>query len=161
MNTALAPRPMAVRPGRETSIGQPRPSAFRISVDQAGLDGIYAWNSTILVVPEVNAGTTMGFGYTCTDARSGGCAEFWQPATLCEPHHAPLSGHGAHAMHLPPPGTAARLPYLECFHDHVWIERMVLESAPVQHHGVIPANLPHVGHGLAFEAADARRFRVV
>jgi len=179
MNAALTPGPMAIRPGRETSIGLLRPSAFWVSTDQAGLGGIYAWNPTILVVVAAKARTTMGSGfegarlasavaihqgddrYTCTDARSGGCVEFRQPATLCEAHHVPLSGHGAHAIHLPPAHTSPRVRNLECFHDHVWIEHMLLEGAHVQHHCVIPANLPRVGHGLAFVAADAWRFRIV
>ena len=65
------------------------------------------------------------------------------------------------AIHLPPAHTSPRVRNLECFHDHVWIEHMPLEGAHVQHHCVIPANLPRVGHGLAFVAADAWRFRIV
>jgi len=153
MNAALTPRPMAIRPGRETSIGLLRPpSAFRVTTDQAGGDDTYAWNSTILGVVAANKRKTMGFGYS---------VEFRQPASLCEAHHVPLSGHGAHAIHLPPAHTSPRVRNLECFHDHVWIGHMLLEGAHVQHHCVIPANLPRVGHGLAFVAADARRFRIV
>jgi hypothetical protein len=37
---------------------------------------------------------------------------------------------------------------------------MAVGPGPIQHNGVIPANLPRVGHGLAFDAADAWRLRI-
>jgi len=43
------------------------------------------------------------------------------------------------------------------------MQKICIDGAPVQHHGVIPANFPtsREAHGLAFEAADAWRFRIV
>ena len=52
-------------------------------------------------------------------------------AALCEAHHIDLSGHCAPALHLHAACAAPRLRHLEWFHDHVRIEHMLFDGAPV------------------------------
>jgi hypothetical protein len=53
-----------------------------------------------------------------------------------------------------------RLRHLEWFHDHVRIEQMLFDGAPVAHDGAIEPDLGRPGHGLGFKAKDAERYRV-
>jgi L-alanine-DL-glutamate epimerase-like enolase superfamily enzyme len=92
--------------------------------------------------------------------RCGGYTGFLQVAALCEAHHVPLSGHCGSAAHLPVACAAPRLRHLEWFHDHVRIERMLFDGAPVPRDGAIRPDLTRPGHGLAFKFKDGERFRV-
>jgi L-alanine-DL-glutamate epimerase-like enolase superfamily enzyme len=92
--------------------------------------------------------------------RCGGYTGFLQVAALCEAHHVPLSGHCGPAAHLPVACAAPRLRHLEWFHDHVRIERMLFDGAPVPRDGDIRPDLTRPGHGLAFKFQDGERFRV-
>jgi L-alanine-DL-glutamate epimerase-like enolase superfamily enzyme len=115
--------------------------------------------------------------YTCDDARRlleadavdvlqadatrcGGVTGFLQVAALCEAHHIDLSAHCAPAIHRHAACAVPRLRHLEWFHDHVRIEQMLFDGAPVVHDGAIEPDLGRPGHGLAFKAKDAERFRV-
>ncbi len=92
--------------------------------------------------------------------RCGGYTGFLQVAALCEAHHIPLSGHCAPALHLPAACAAPKFAHLEWFHDHVRIEHMLFDGAPVPRAGAIAPDLSRPGHGLSFKAQDAERFRV-
>jgi len=92
--------------------------------------------------------------------RCGGYTGFLQVAALCEAHHVPLSCHCGPALHLPVACAAPRLRHIEWFHDHVRIERMLFDGAPVARDGAIRPDLTRPGHGLAFKYKDAERFRV-
>jgi L-alanine-DL-glutamate epimerase-like enolase superfamily enzyme len=92
--------------------------------------------------------------------RCGGVTGFLRVATLCEAHHIDLSGHCGPAMHLHAACAAPRLRHLEWFHDHVRIESMLFEGAPVPCSGEIAPDLGRPGHGLEFRAADAAKFLV-
>ena len=117
------------------------------------------------------------YGYTLDDARRmleagavdclqaditriGGLTAFLRVAALCEAFHVDLSGHCAPAMHLHAATAAPRLRHLEWFHDHVRIEHMLFDGAPVPVKGEIRPDLGRPGHGLAFKRADAERYRV-
>ena len=93
-------------------------------------------------------------------SRCGGVTAFGRVAALCEAHGIDLSGHCAPAIHLHAACAAPRLRHLEWFHDHVRIERMLFEGAPVARDGVIRPDLSRPGHGLEFRATDAVRFAV-
>ena len=67
--------------------------------------------------------------------RCGGITGFLQVAALCEAHHIDLSGHCAPALHLHAACAAPRLRHLEWFHDHVRIEHMLFDGAPVPRDG--------------------------
>ena len=92
--------------------------------------------------------------------RCGGITGFLQVAALCDAHHTDLSAHCAPALHLPAALAAPRLRHQEWFHDHVRIEQMLFDGAPVAREGAIHADLARPGLGLEFRAADAKRFAV-
>jgi L-alanine-DL-glutamate epimerase-like enolase superfamily enzyme len=92
--------------------------------------------------------------------RCGGFTAWLQIAALCEAHHIDLSGHCAPALHLHAACAAPRFRHLEWFHDHVRIEHMLFDGAPVPHDGTLRPDLSSPGHGLAFKHSDAERYRV-
>jgi L-alanine-DL-glutamate epimerase-like enolase superfamily enzyme len=81
-------------------------------------------------------------------------------SALCEARHIDLSGHCAPALHLHVACAAPGLRHLEWFHDHVRIEQMLFEGAPVACDGVIRPDMSRPGHGIELESQDAERFRV-
>jgi L-alanine-DL-glutamate epimerase-like enolase superfamily enzyme len=92
--------------------------------------------------------------------RCGGITGFLQVATLCEAHHIDLSGHCGPAVHLHAACAAPRFRHLEWFHDHVRIEHMLFDGAPVPKGGKIRPDLSRPGLGLEFKSADAAQFLV-
>ncbi len=92
-------------------------------------------------------------------SRCGGVSGFLQAAALCDAHHIDLSGHCAPALHLHAACAAPRFRHLEWFHDHVRIEHMLFDGAPVPRDGVIRPDLSRPGLGLAFKRQDAERYR--
>ncbi len=91
--------------------------------------------------------------------RCGGITGFLQIGALCEAHHIDLSGHCAPAIHRHAACAVPRLRHLEWFHDHVRIEQMLFDGAPVARDGTIEPDLGRPGHGLTFKRQDAERFR--
>jgi len=80
-------------------------------------------------------------------------------AALCRAFHVPLSTHCAPALHAHAGCALPEICHLEYFHDHVRIEAMLFEGAPVPVKGAIrPADRP--GLGLELRRADAERFRI-
>lgn len=92
--------------------------------------------------------------------RCGGITGFLNVAALCEAHHIDLSGHCAPALHRHVACCVPRLRHLEWFYDHVRIEQMLFDGAPVAHDGMIAPDLSRPGHGLALRRQDAARFQV-
>jgi L-alanine-DL-glutamate epimerase-like enolase superfamily enzyme len=92
--------------------------------------------------------------------RCGGITGFLQIGALCEAHHTDLSAHCAPAIHRHVGCVVPRVRHLEWFHDHVRIEQMLFDGAPVARDGVIEPDLGRPGHGIDFKAKDAERFRV-
>jgi len=92
--------------------------------------------------------------------RCGGISGFMKLAALCEARHVDLSGHCAPALHLHVACGAARLRHLEWFHDHVRIEHMLFDGAPVAQDGCIRPDLSQPGYGLVFKERDAEQFEV-
>jgi len=93
-------------------------------------------------------------------SRCGGITGFLQIGALCEAYHTDLSAHCAPALHRHVGCALPRLRHLEWFHDHVRIEQMLFDGAPVAHDGVIQPDLDRPGHGIEFKAKDAERFRI-
>ncbi|MCQ8240636.1 enolase C-terminal domain-like protein [Rhizosaccharibacter radicis] len=91
-------------------------------------------------------------------SRCGGVTGFMLVAALCEAEQIDLSCHCAPALHLHAGCAAPRLRHLEWFHDHVRIEQMLFDGAPVARNGVIAPDLSRPGHGISFKEADARPF---
>ena len=92
--------------------------------------------------------------------RCGGITGFMQIGALCEAHHIDLSAHCAPAIHRHVACAVPRLRHIEWFHDHVRIEQMLFDGAPVAREGTIAPDLASPGHGLVFKRQDAERFSV-
>ncbi len=89
--------------------------------------------------------------------RCGGITGFLRAAALADAHMVPLSAHTAPALHLHVCCAAPRLRHVEWFHDHVRIERMLFEGAPVPARGLIRPDPTRQGHGLELKRAEAAR----
>jgi len=92
--------------------------------------------------------------------RCGGVTGFLQAAALCEGFHVDLSAHCAPALHRHLGCVAPRFRHCEWFHDHVRIERMLFDGAPVPRQGRIISDAGRPGLGLALKQQDAERFAV-
>jgi len=91
--------------------------------------------------------------------RCCGYTGWLQAAALCDAHHIDLSGHCAPSLHLHVACAAPRFRHIEWFHDHVRIEHMLFDGAPVPHDGLIRPDLSRAGVGLTFKRRDAERYR--
>jgi hypothetical protein len=56
--------------------------------------------------------------------------------------------------------AAARLVHMEWFHDHVRIERMLLDGFNGATGGAVRPDRARPGHGYEWKAKDAEKFRV-
>lgn len=92
--------------------------------------------------------------------RCGGVTGFLHAASLCEAFHTDLSAHCAPALHRHLGCAAPSFRHLEWFHDHVRIERMLFDGAPVPKDGLIAPDWQRPGLGLEFKQQDAARFEV-
>jgi len=92
--------------------------------------------------------------------RCGGVTGFLDAAALADAFGVPLSSHCAPALHVPLCCAARRAVHLEYFHDHVRIERMLFDGALEPVDGTLVPARDRPGFGLAFKAADARRYAV-
>jgi L-alanine-DL-glutamate epimerase-like enolase superfamily enzyme len=91
--------------------------------------------------------------------RCGGVTVWLQVAALCDAHHVDLSGHCAPSLHLHAACATPRFRNLEWFHDHVRIEHMLFDGAPMPRDGAIRPDLSRPGMGVAFRHQDAEKFR--
>jgi L-alanine-DL-glutamate epimerase-like enolase superfamily enzyme len=90
--------------------------------------------------------------------RCGGITAFLQIGALCEAFHIDLSGHCAPALHLHVACAVPRLRHLEWFHDHVRIESLLFEGAPIPSAGLVRPDFSSPGNGLSFKHQDAERY---
>ncbi len=92
--------------------------------------------------------------------RCGGVTGFLHAASLCEGFQTDLSAHCAPALHRHLGCAAPRFRNVEWFHDHVRIEAMLFDGAPVPQDGRIAPDPGRPGWGLTFKRADAAPFAV-
>ena len=90
--------------------------------------------------------------------RCGGVTGFMEAGVMADAHHLDLSAHCAPALHLHPACAVQRFRNIEWFHDHVRIERMFFDGAPVPLKGQIRPDLTRPGFGLDFKHADAEPY---
>jgi L-alanine-DL-glutamate epimerase-like enolase superfamily enzyme len=90
--------------------------------------------------------------------RCGGLTGFLKAAAQADAYGIPLSAHTAPALHLHVAAAAPRVKNIEWFHDHVRIEQMLFDGAPVPQAGALRPDLSRPGLGLAFKAKDAEKF---
>jgi L-alanine-DL-glutamate epimerase-like enolase superfamily enzyme len=93
-------------------------------------------------------------------SRCLGISGFLQVDALCAAYGVPLSAHCAPSLHLHAALAATKFWHQEWFYDHVRIEQMLFEGAPMAEHGVIRADLSRPGLSLEFKRADAAQFAV-
>ncbi len=91
--------------------------------------------------------------------RCGGVTGFMQAASLCGAFEIDLSAHCAPALHRHLGCAAPRFRHLEWFHDHVRIERMLFDGAPVPREGMIEPDPSRPGLGLDFKRQDAAAYQ--
>jgi L-alanine-DL-glutamate epimerase-like enolase superfamily enzyme len=92
--------------------------------------------------------------------RCGGVTGFLQAAALCQAYHTDLSAHCAPSLHRHLGCAVPRFRHLEWFHDHVRIEHMLFDGAPVPRSGAIAPDPGRPGLGLILKEKDAARFAV-
>jgi L-alanine-DL-glutamate epimerase-like enolase superfamily enzyme len=92
--------------------------------------------------------------------RCGGVSGFMLAAGLCEAFHVDLSAHCAPALHRHLGCAAPRFRHLEWFHDHVRIEEMFFDGAPIPRDGIIEPEPSRPGLGILFNDQDAARYAV-
>ncbi len=90
--------------------------------------------------------------------RCGGVTGFLLAAALCEAFHVDLSAHCAPALHCHLGTAAPRFRHLEWFHDHVRIEHMLFDGAPVPQDGSIAPDPARPGFGLELRRQDAAAY---
>ena len=91
--------------------------------------------------------------------RCGGVTGFMDAAALADAHPLPLSAHCAPSVHLHLACAARPLRYVEYFHDHARIERMLFDGYREPLNGATYPDLARPGLGLDFKSVDAERFR--
>ncbi len=92
--------------------------------------------------------------------RCGGITGFLMAAALCESFHVPLSSHCAPSLHAPVMCCVRPALHVEYFADHVRIEQMLFDGAPVARDGRLAPDLSRPGLGLEFKAGEAACFRL-
>jgi L-alanine-DL-glutamate epimerase-like enolase superfamily enzyme len=81
-------------------------------------------------------------------------------AAVADAFKLPLSSHCAPSIHAHACCAAGAARHLEYFHDHVRIERMLFDGVLEPMQGALHPARDRAGFGLAFKAADARRYAV-
>lgn len=92
--------------------------------------------------------------------RCFGISGFMAVANLCESFRIPLSSHCAPSLHLHVGCAASPFRHGEYFHDHVRIEQMIFDGAPVVRNGMLYPDLSRPGMGLELKKKDAKKFEV-
>jgi len=149
-------------------------SWFEEPVSSDDLAGLHALRASVPPGMEIAAGE---YGYTpgyfhrmlasgavdvlqADATRCGGFTGWMQAAALCEAMGVDLSAHCAPALHLHVACAAPRFRHIEWFHDHVRIERMLFDGAPVPSEGMIRPDPTRPGLGLEFKRTDAEKYCV-
>ena len=92
--------------------------------------------------------------------RCGGITALLQIGALCEARQRPFSAHCAPALMAHVGCALVRLVHSEYFHDHVRIERMLLDGVAPVRDGALWPDRSVPGHGLRLREDEAQRFRV-
>ena len=90
--------------------------------------------------------------------RCGGFSGFLAAARIAASFGCPLSAHCAPSLHMQAGCALANFRHLEYFHDHVRIERMLLDGFIEQRNGFMKPDDSRPGLGLTLKRKDALRF---
>ena len=92
--------------------------------------------------------------------RCAGISEFLRVGALCAAYGIPLSAHTAPSLHAHVCCALTSVRHVEYFHDHVRIEQMLFDGAPVPVESALRPDRSRPGLGLDFKRADAARYAV-
>jgi L-alanine-DL-glutamate epimerase-like enolase superfamily enzyme len=92
--------------------------------------------------------------------RCAGITEFLRVGALADAFRIPLSTHTAPSIHLHPCLASSAIRNVECFRDHVHIERMLFDGAASVREGCLSADLSRLGNGLEFRRKAAERYAI-
>jgi L-alanine-DL-glutamate epimerase-like enolase superfamily enzyme len=92
--------------------------------------------------------------------RCGGITGFLRTAAVSEAFSIPLSAHTAPTLHCSLCCAAPRIRHVEYFHDHVRIEQLLFEGAPVARDGALAPDRSRPGLGIELRRADAASFAI-
>ncbi|MGQ0561117.1 MAG: enolase C-terminal domain-like protein [Gemmatimonadota bacterium] len=92
--------------------------------------------------------------------RCGGITGFLAAGVLCDAHGLPLSAHTAPALHVAVCCALGPVVHVEYFHDHVRIEQLLFDGAPVPRDGMLAPDLTRPGLGLELKLADAEQYAI-
>jgi L-alanine-DL-glutamate epimerase-like enolase superfamily enzyme len=90
--------------------------------------------------------------------RCAGISEFLRVGALCAAYGIPLSAHTAPSLHVHACCALTNVRHVEYFHDHVRIEQMLFDGAPVPVDGALRPDYSRPGLGLDLKRADAARY---
>lgn len=93
-------------------------------------------------------------------SRCAGFTGFLEVAALSKAFQIPLSSNCCPSLHLPVALSLPQVRHLGYFHDHVRIEQLLFEGAPVVKGGSLYPNLSNPGFGLLLKHQDAQHYRV-
>jgi L-alanine-DL-glutamate epimerase-like enolase superfamily enzyme len=89
-----------------------------------------------------------------------GVTGFMAAARLCQAFGVPLSCHTAPSLHAHPACAATPVVHVEYFHDHVRIERMLMDGFVTPKDGAIQPDRGRPGLGLELKARDAAAYAI-
>jgi L-alanine-DL-glutamate epimerase-like enolase superfamily enzyme len=89
-----------------------------------------------------------------------GVTGFARADALCDARGLPLSAHCGPALHAHAGAAATRLVHVEHFFDHVRMEALVFDGAPVAAGGAVTYDRRRPGLGLTLRADEARRHAI-
>jgi L-alanine-DL-glutamate epimerase-like enolase superfamily enzyme len=92
--------------------------------------------------------------------RCQGLTGFQHVGSLCQAQMIPLSSHTAPALHAQICCALLPVIHLEYFFDHVRIEEMIFDGAPILKNGALIPNFDRPGLGLELKKADATRYAI-
>lgn len=128
------------------------PAGMEIAAGEYGFDAMYLKRMiTAEAVHVIQADAT----------RCGGVTGFMDAAAVADAHSLPLSAHCAPSLHMHLACAARPLRYVEYFHDHVRIEKMLFDGFREPVNGSMSPDSSSARLGLIFKHDDAEQFRVV
>lgn len=92
------------------------------------------------------------------DATRCGISGFLEAAALSQTYHIDLSSHCAPSLHVALGVATERMRHIECFFDHMRLERLLFDGAVEPHDGRAAPDLSRPGLGLEFKHQDAKKF---